>query len=75
MLTFPINHGQTMNVVAFRTTDKAWEDSSKLTAPATREDALRDFAKFGDNVKRVLEHAEPELDIVSRSTMAIHERY
>ena len=65
MLTFPINHGQIMNVVAFHTTDKDWPDSSKLTAPATREDALRDFADFGRNVKKVLKLAKSELDIVS----------
>ena len=65
MLTFPINHGQIMNVVAFHTTENDWPDSTRLTAPATREDALRDFADFGQNVKRVLELAKPELDIVS----------
>ena len=65
MLTFPINHGQIMNVVAFHTTEKDWPDSTKLTAPATREDALKDFAGFGRNVKRVLELAKPDLDMVS----------
>ena len=65
VLTFPIDHGQTMNVVAFHTTEEEWADSNKLTAPATREDALRDFEGFGDNVRNVLKLAEPELDVVS----------
>ena len=63
MLTFPINHGQIMNVVAFTTTDKEWPDSQRLTLPAKREDALRDFERFGDNVKNVLKLADPDLDI------------
>ena len=67
MLTFPINHGQIMNVVAFRTTENDWNDSSRLTKPATRKDALRDFDGFGDNVINLLKLAEPELDIVSGS--------
>lgn len=67
MLTFPINHGQTMNVVAFHTSAKDWPDSQKLVAPAKREDALRDFSDFGDNVKNVLKLAQPELDCVSTS--------
>jgi salicylate hydroxylase len=70
MLTFPINHGQTMNVVAFHTTEDEWSDSNKLTKPAAREDALRDFERFGDNVRNVLKLAEPELDVVSIFTLA-----
>jgi salicylate hydroxylase len=67
MLTFPINHGQIMNVVAFRTTQNEWPDSARLTKPATREDALKDFDGYGDNVMNVLKLAEPELDVVSVS--------
>ena len=65
MLTFPINHGQIMNVVAFRSTEDDWSDTSRLTKSASRQDALRDFDGFGDNVMNVLKLAEPELDIVS----------
>lgn len=65
VLTFPVNHGQVMNVVAFHTTDEPWKDSSKLTAPATREDALKDFSGFGDTVTKLLSLAKPELEIVS----------
>lgn len=65
VLTFPVNHGQVMNVVAFHTTDEPWKDSSKLTAPATRDDALKDFAGFGDPVTKLLSLAKPQLEIVS----------
>lgn len=66
MLTFPVNHGQTMNIVAFRTTKKDWPDHSRLTAPATRDDALRDFEGFGYTVTRLLELSQEKLDIVSQ---------
>ena len=54
-----------MNVVAFRTSEDDWRDNSRLTKPAKREDALRDFEGYGDNVMSVLKLADPELDIVS----------
>lgn len=65
VLTFPVNHGQTMNVVAFHTSDKPWVDTSKLTAPATRQDALRDFDGFGHTVTKLLSLAQEQLEIVS----------
>lgn len=54
-----------MNVVGFCGTDQPWKDMRKLTAPATREDALRDFAGFGPVVTGLLQLAEPTLEIVS----------
>lgn len=68
VLTFPVNHGKTVNVVAFHTTDKDWLDPTKLTAPASRADALSDFAGFGDTVTKLLQLAEPKLDTVSINT-------
>ncbi|CEJ84465.1 hypothetical protein VHEMI03482 [[Torrubiella] hemipterigena] len=65
LLTFPVRHGQMMNVVGFCGTDQPWKDMRKLTAPATREDALRDFAGFGPVVTSLLQLAEPTLEIVS----------
>ncbi|KAK7424490.1 hypothetical protein QQX98_000455 [Neonectria punicea] len=62
VLTFPVNHGQTLNVVAFHTTSSDWPDHSKLTAPATRQDALKDFADFGPTVTSLLQLAKPDLD-------------
>lgn len=65
ILTFPVNRGQTLNVVAFHTTSNDWPDASKLTAPATRQDALRDFAGFGDTITSLLKLSKEDLDIVS----------
>lgn len=68
MLTFPVNHGRTMNVIAFHTTEKDWPDHSRLTAPATRDDALRDFEGFGYTVTRLLQLSQEKLDIVSHQS-------
>jgi len=63
MLTFPVNHGQTLNIVAFRTTTEDWPDSQKLTRLATREDALRDYVGYGPNVIKLLKLTSPDLDV------------
>lgn len=68
VLTFPVNHGKMVNVVAFHTTDTDWADPTKLTAPASRADALSDFAGFGDTVTKLLQLAESKLDTVSINT-------
>lgn len=65
VLTFPVNHGETLNIVAFRTTPEEWPDFNKLTRPAKREDALRDFAEYGSNVINLLKLTNPDLDVVS----------
>ena len=65
MLTFPVNHGKTLNIVAFHTSSDEWPDYSKLTRKATREDALRDYEGFGPNVINLLKLTQPELDVVS----------
>ncbi|KAL6243946.1 hypothetical protein RBB50_009380 [Rhinocladiella similis] len=63
VLTFPVNHGETLNIVAFRTTPEEWPDFNKLTRPAKREDALRDFAEYGSNVINLLKLTNPDLDV------------
>ncbi|KAF2666441.1 FAD/NAD(P)-binding domain-containing protein [Microthyrium microscopicum] len=63
VLTFPVNKGATMNLVAFCTTEKDWPDYTKSTLPAHREEALKDFEGFGPNVMKLLEMVKPELDI------------
>lgn len=68
-MTFPINDGNTMNVVAFYTDTKDWDDAKKLTKWVHRDDALSDFKHFGPTVKRILELVEPEL--VSRGPLAL----
>ncbi|PVI03208.1 hypothetical protein DM02DRAFT_698536 [Periconia macrospinosa] len=50
VLTFPINEGETFNMVAFHTTDKDWPNSEKLVGHVTRADALHDFAGFNEEV-------------------------
>lgn len=63
VLTFPINHGQILNIVAFHTNDDDWPDYQRLTRPAKREDALKDFERFGPNVKALLKLTKPDLDV------------
>lgn len=63
-MTFPVKHGETLNIVAFRTTDKPWENFEKLTAPAHREDALKDFAGYSNDVMGLLKLTSENLDIV-----------
>nr|OQO24663.1 hypothetical protein B0A51_06745 [Rachicladosporium sp. CCFEE 5018] len=68
MLTFPVNHGQTLNIVAFTTKDEDWttltgQSSDKLTAPTKREKAIKDFAGFSGDVQRLLRLTAEDLDI------------
>ena len=65
LLSFSVNEGKTLNIVAFKTSPDEWPDSQKLTRSATREDALRDFAGFGRNVVGLLKLTKPNLDVVS----------
>lgn len=64
VLTFPIAHGEKLNIVAFRTTSEPWV-GEKNTRPSSREDALRDFKDFGKSVKRMFELTEEEPSVVS----------
>lgn len=54
VLTFPIEQGKTMNVVAFRTKDGEWEDE-RWVLPMKKEDMYEDFRGWGDSVLHVLE--------------------
>lgn len=63
VLTFPVNHGQILNIVAFHTNHDDWPDYSRLTRPAKREDALKDFAGYGPNVLALLKLTKPDLDV------------
>ncbi|KAI9710558.1 MAG: hypothetical protein M1820_002694 [Bogoriella megaspora] len=54
LLTFPIEKGKTMNVVAFRTKfDHEWK-SDQWVVGMEREDMYKDFENFGDSVKKIL---------------------
>lgn len=62
ILTFPVNHGKTMNVVAFRTNPDPWPDSKRLTLPSHRDTAIKEFQGWGDNVTSILNMLTPETD-------------
>ncbi|RDW78125.1 hypothetical protein BP5796_05977 [Coleophoma crateriformis] len=54
LLTFPIEKGATMNVVAFhRKEDGKWEND-QWVLPMKKEDMFRDFEAWGDSVKHIL---------------------
>ncbi|KAE8153464.1 hypothetical protein BDV25DRAFT_168909 [Aspergillus avenaceus] len=63
MLTFPVNQGKTLNIVAFHTTPGEWSDYPRLTRQGTRDEALRDFAGYGPNVINLLKLTEKELSV------------
>ncbi|PWY88105.1 FAD/NAD(P)-binding domain-containing protein [Aspergillus sclerotioniger CBS 115572] len=55
LLTFPIEHGKTMNVVAFRTKPNGvWEHGSQWVLPGNKEQMLQDFEAWGPDVKAIL---------------------
>ncbi|CZR50600.1 related to salicylate 1-monooxygenase [Phialocephala subalpina] len=54
VLTFPIENGKTMNVVAFQSkADGKWEDE-RWVLPMKKEDIFNDFAGWGDDVQHIL---------------------
>jgi salicylate hydroxylase len=61
VLTFPVAHGKTMNVVAFNHDPQDWE-SEQLVLPATRAEARRDFKDWGYNVKAIIDLLPDNLD-------------
>ncbi|KAL5000346.1 hypothetical protein BDV10DRAFT_37208 [Aspergillus recurvatus] len=72
MLTFPVNGGKTLNIVAFHTTPDPWIDYTRLTRDGTREEALRDFAGYGPNVTKLLKLCDPKLSIWAIFDLGIH---
>lgn len=59
MLTFPIEHGKTMNVVAFQTKkDRKWEEGKEWVQTVDRETMLRDFDGWVPTVKNILHMME-----------------
>lgn len=67
MLTFPVNHGKTLNIVAFRYGAEDWPDHERLTRLGKRSDALADFEGWSSNVRKLLSMCDEELNIVSVS--------
>ncbi|KAF7544844.1 hypothetical protein G7Z17_g9628 [Cylindrodendrum hubeiense] len=63
VLTFPVNHGEKLNIVAFRTTPDEWDGGDRLTKSAHRQEALRDFAGYNSLVLGLLKLTEEELSV------------
>ncbi|KAB8621922.1 hypothetical protein FH972_026031 [Carpinus fangiana] len=61
ILTFPVAQGKMMNVVAFRQDDSEWTDK-RLTAPAHKKDAQRDYAEWHPNILAILDMLNDDLD-------------
>lgn len=65
VLTFPVDHGATMNMVAFVHNDREeWPSASKLTLPTTKAEALDDFREFGQTVKNIIQLTSDKLERV-----------
>ncbi|WVQ68032.1 uncharacterized protein L199_006238 [Kwoniella botswanensis] len=62
VLTFPVDHGETMNVVAFRTNSESWPSSEKLVLPSEKSHVKKDFEHFGPTVQKIIDILEPKLD-------------
>ena len=60
VLTFPVNRGATLNLVAFVSTDRPWPSENYLTLPSTVEEALADFEGFGPNVLKLIKMTQPD---------------
>ncbi|GKZ26423.1 hypothetical protein AbraIFM66951_004927 [Aspergillus brasiliensis] len=55
LLTFPIEHGRTMNVVAFRTKHNGvWEHGQQWVLPGNKKQMLQDFEGWGPDVRAIL---------------------
>ncbi len=56
VLTFPIEHGKTMNVVAFSTKkDGVWDHGARWVLPGDRESMMCDFEGWGKDVRAILD--------------------
>ncbi|KAL2813219.1 salicylate 1-monooxygenase sala [Aspergillus cavernicola] len=65
VITIPVGHGSTLNVVAFVSDTNDWPATAKLTAPASRPDAVQPFQGFGPPVRGIINavaHGSPTLD-------------
>ncbi|KAF4962591.1 hypothetical protein FSARC_9369 [Fusarium sarcochroum] len=63
VLTFQVNHGDKLNIVAFRTDSNEWADATKMTKTAHRQDALDDFKGYNSLVRKLLELTEETLSV------------
>ena len=58
VLTFPIEHGKTMNVVAFQTGTGSWEQE-RWVLPTPKEHRMKDFAEWNEKVQHILNVSYP----------------
>lgn len=65
VLTFPVEHGERLNIVAFHTTAEDWEDHERTTKLSTRSNAFHDFADFGEDIQKLLKLTDEPLNVVS----------
>ncbi|EME77310.1 uncharacterized protein MYCFIDRAFT_72425 [Pseudocercospora fijiensis CIRAD86] len=72
LLTFPVNKGKTVNIVAFKTNPEDWPDHDRLVRRANRDDALRDFQDYGHDVLSLLKLCKPDLDVWGIFHLADH---
>ncbi|POR34381.1 hypothetical protein TPAR_05448 [Tolypocladium paradoxum] len=63
VLTFPVDHGKRLNIVAFHTSSADWDDYERTTKIASREDAFRDFSSFGSDIGSLLKLVDPQLSV------------
>jgi salicylate hydroxylase len=68
VLTFVVDHGKTLNLVAMVSTDEPWPDEKRHVLPSTREKALKDFEAFGPGVLSLIKLTKEHPDIVSIPT-------
>lgn len=62
-LTFPVANGKILNVVAFVTDPGDWiAEDGKLTAPATKSEAIQAFAAFSPVVRGIMDLLPEQLD-------------
>ncbi|KAF5000514.1 hypothetical protein FGRMN_1681 [Fusarium graminum] len=63
VLTFQVNHGEKLNIVAFRTDPNEWDNPKKMTKTAHRQNALDDFKGYNSLVRNLLELTEETLSV------------
>jgi hypothetical protein len=65
-MTFPVDQGQNMSVMAYVTNDRGgWPSDKTQCVPTTKAEALDDFREFGPNVKHIINLAVGDFEKVS----------
>lgn len=60
LLTFPIESGKTMNVIAVQSSE-SWPGGEDWVIPASRETILDDFSQWGPDVRKIMQLLEKPL--------------